>query len=70
MTVGSSSKVNNTVRSKPVTSDDHPHSTAKWIGCNPPLVWLFDVLAAGLDSRFNPLAGCGRDALAIENEKA
>jgi hypothetical protein len=31
---------------------------------------LFDVLAAGIDSRFNPLAGCGRDALAIENEKA
>jgi hypothetical protein len=33
-------------------------------------VWLFDVLAADLDSRFNPLAGCGRDALAIENETA
>jgi hypothetical protein len=29
----------------------------------------FDVLAAGLDSRFNPLADRGRDALAIENEK-
>src|SRR6516225_6450131 len=50
-------------------SDEHPHSTTKWIGSNPALVLLFDVPAAGLDSRFNSLAACGRDSLAVEDDQ-
>jgi hypothetical protein len=48
-------------------SDDHPHSPTKCVGSNPALVLLFDVPASGLDSRFNPLAACGRDSLAVED---
>jgi hypothetical protein len=29
----------------------------------------FDEPATGLDSSFNPLAACGRDSLAVEDEK-
>jgi hypothetical protein len=69
MTAGSSSKAN-TDRSKPCgPGDDHAHSTTKWIGSNPSLVLLFDVPASGLGNSFDPLAGCGRDCLAVENEK-
>ena len=49
--------------------DDHPHSASKWIGGNPPLLLLFDVPASSLDSSLNPLAACGRDSLAVEDEK-
>jgi hypothetical protein len=49
--------------------DDHPHSAWKRIGSNPSLILLFDVPASGLVSRFNPLAACGRDSLAVENDQ-
>jgi hypothetical protein len=49
--------------------DDHPHSTAKWIGGNPSLVLLFDVPTSSFDSSFNPLAACGRDSLAVEDDQ-
>jgi len=50
-------------------SDGHAHSTTKWIGSNPSLALLVDVPATGLDSSLNPLAPCGRDSLAVEDEK-
>ena len=46
-----------------------PHFTTKWIGGNPSLVLLFDVPASGLDSSLNPLAPCGRDSLAVEDDQ-
>jgi len=49
--------------------DDHPYTASKWIGSNPSLLLLFDVPAFGLDSSFNPLAACGRDALAVEDDQ-
>jgi hypothetical protein len=54
----------------PWASDDHPHSTTKWIRGNPSLVLFCDVPASGLDGSFNPLAACGRDSLAVENQQS
>jgi hypothetical protein len=34
-----------------------------------PRIALYNVPASGLDCNFNPLAACGRDSLAVENEK-
>ncbi len=39
-------------------SDDQKYAATKWIGSNPALVWLFDVLATGFDGRLWPRKTC------------